>query len=234
MSALLAAISRLRSADFNISTWLLLGATVQCALVVLLPRNIALLPPVALLFSRVLRTYLIANGTLSNPLMEDVYHGRRTWQIPSTDSTLATTGSSETIVVLVLAATWSHPNGGYSPGSDIMGPYIAKMWQDANENREKYGFLGNTPQLTAQEDASRQDTKGRTVVYLSYWKTLEGLHKFAHASPHMKGQLWWEQGGMDEFPHIGIMHEVYEVPAGNWENVFHNYRPFGICEWHSL
>jgi hypothetical protein len=50
----------------------------------------------------------------------------------------------------------------------------------------------------------------------------------------MKGQLWWERTAMKTYKHIGVMHEVYEVPAGNWENVFHNFRPFGIGKWHTI
>jgi hypothetical protein len=104
------------------------------------------------------------------------------------------------------------------------------MWADASANREKYGYLGNTPTMTSQDDGGRPDAAGKTLLYLSYWKTLEGLHKFAHGSVHMKGQMWWDAGAMTKYSHIGMMHEVYEVPRGNWENVFHNFRPFGICE----
>lgn len=216
--------------DYAISTWLTLGATIQCVLVVLLPRNVALLPPFAILAYRFIRGYLIAKGNLPNPIANEVTHGRQTWQIPSADGATATTGSSSSIVVLVLSASWSHPNGRFSPGSKNVGQYFDKMWRDANTNREKYGFLGNTASLDTQDDGVRQDTKGTTSVYLSYWKTLEGLHRFAHAGVHMKGQMWWENGAMDEFPHIGISHEIYEVPAGNWENVYHNFRPFAICK----
>jgi len=219
--------------DYTISTWLTLGAILQCIVVAILPRSIAVVLPVAILMYRFICGYLIAKGTLPNPITKEVTHGRQTWQIPSADGTLTTTGSKESIVVLVLSVSWSHPNGRYSPGSKVIGGYFSNMWLDANQNRESYGFLGNTPSLSTQDDGMRQDSKGTTAVYLSYWKTLEGLHKFAHASPHMKGQLWWENGAMDEFPHMGIAHEVYEVPPGNWENVYHNFRPFGICKWSS-
>jgi hypothetical protein len=230
MAVLPALLRTLRPADYNISTWLIVGATLQCMLVATLPRNIALLPPCALLVFRVLRGYLIANGTIPNPSHADVFHGRRTWQIPTADGSEATSGSRESVVVLVLCASWSHPNGKFSPGSQFLGQGFADMWADAHENREKYGFLGNTPAMGSQDDGERKDSMGQTQMYLSYWKTLEGLHKFAHGSVHMRSQLWWEKGAMEEFPHIGVMHEVYEVPAGNWENVFHNFRPFGICK----
>lgn len=115
-----------------------------------------------------------------------------------------------------------------------MGAYFDDMQLDAKNNRDKYGFLGNTPPMNTQDDGLRQDTKGYTAMNVSYWKTLEGLHRFAHAGVYMKGQLWWENTAMKEFPHIGISHEVYEVPAGNWENVYMNFRPFAISKYHSI
>lgn len=211
--------------DYSISTWLLVGASLQCLLVATLPRSISLLPPILLLTYRILHSFLIATGRLPNPLMKDVVPGRQTWQIPASDDT---TSPDTSIVVLVLAASWSHPNGRFSPGSAPLGAYFARMWADAEANRDTYGFLGNTPGLSAAGAGTRPDAQGQTTVFLSYWKTLDGLREFAHAETHMKGQLWWERGAMDAFPHIGIMHETYQVPAGSWENVFHNYRPFGI------
>ncbi|KAH7063817.1 hypothetical protein BKA63DRAFT_526244 [Paraphoma chrysanthemicola] len=236
MSAVLQIFSAFLPTDYTVSTWLLLGATIQSLLVALLPLRVALLPlrvallpPVMLLAFRFIRGFLIANGTLPNDVAKEVTHGAQTWQIPSEDKSLTNKGATESVVVLVLAATWTHPNGKFSPGSEQIGKYFDAMWDDAIENRDLYGFLGNTPSLMTVDDGTRQDTKGMTTVYLSYWKTLDGLHKFAHGKAHMKGQLWWERGAMDEFPHIGVMHETYEVPAGNWENVYHNFRPFGIA-----
>lgn len=127
----------------------------------------------------------------------------------------------------------------------MLNEHFQAVWRDANENREQHGFLGDTPGLSTQDGGERQDSKGLTQVTISYWKTLEGLHQFAHAKVHMKGQLRWHKGAMNTFPHIGIMviihqadlnsililsmyHEVYEVPAGNWENIYENLRPSGI------
>lgn len=217
-----------QTSNYTVSTWLLLGASLQCFLVATLPRNVSLLPPIMFLAYRMLQGYLVAIGRLPNPVAQDVVHGRQTWQTPTKDNKDTTSSSSESVVLLVLAASWSHPNGRFSPGSAQMGEYFTKMWADAEANREKYGFLGNTPGLSTEVTGSRPDEQGSTVLVLSYWKTLEGLHEFAHSETHMKGQLWWEKGASEDFPHIGIMHETYEVPAGNWENVFHNFRPFGI------
>ncbi|ORY18776.1 hypothetical protein BCR34DRAFT_553445 [Clohesyomyces aquaticus] len=216
-------------ADFRISTWLILGASLECLAILTLPRNISVLPPLALLIYRILHGYLTATGTLPNPLNRNRTLGRTTWQIPSADNTLTPKPSSDSIVVLVLSASWSHPSGRFSPGSAQMGQYFSAMWRDAAAHREDYGFLGNTPGMVTVDDGMREDSEGVTMMYLSYWKTLEGLHKFAHGEKHMKGQLWWERTAMKTFKHLGVMHETYEVPAGNWENVFHNFKPFGIA-----
>ncbi|KAH9866702.1 hypothetical protein J1614_008395 [Plenodomus biglobosus] len=221
--------------DYRISTWLLLGATLQSILVATLPRTISLLPPILFLTHRIFYNYLIATGRLPNPLETDIVHGRQTWKIPSSPDKNNKANTAEeqneanaSIVVLVIAASWAHPNGIFSPGSQQLGDYFHRMWASASAHRTTYGFLGNTPGLSSHDTGSRPDEQGKTVLYLSYWKTLAGLQRFAHGDAHMKGQLWWEKGAGDAFPHIGIMHETYEVPAGGWENVFHNFRPFGI------
>ncbi len=218
----------LQSNDLDISTWLVLGATIQCLLVVSLPRKISLLPPIAFLAYRIGRSFLIATGWLSNPYSKGVTHGRQTWMIPNADGTPATTPSRDTIVVMVLGASWSSPTGMFSPGTPIMGDYFMNMWKDAKENREKYGFLGVTPNMSPEASGPNKGVRDRTIVSLSYWKSLDGLHKFASSKAHMKGQVWWNSGSKDKYPHIGLMHEIYEAPKGSWEAMYHNCKPFGL------
>lgn len=246
----------IQSSDYTITTWLLLGATLQCLLSTFLPRNISLLPAIALLGFRITRGYLIATGICHNPMMEGVNLRYTTTQFPDPeDSAITRPRSDHSIVVLVLASTFHHPNGRFCPGAPQVGAYFRKMWRDAEVNASRYGYLGNTPALVAEVTFLRAqipDTtcsltielqpddglgsygtwnkhqKGRQEVYLSYWKTLDGLHEFAHSKAHRDGWLAWERGIKDKFKYIGIMHEVYEVPAGNWENIFSNFRPFAI------
>ncbi|KAI8941996.1 hypothetical protein NX059_000106 [Plenodomus lindquistii] len=221
------------SNDYTISTWLLLGSTLQSLLVLILPRTIALLPPLLFLTYRLTHSYLIATNHIPNPQTKGIIRGRHTWKIPSSSPTTTNTDAtkheaSDSIVVLVLAASWSHPNGRFSPGSKDLGDYFMRMWADASAHRSTYGFLGNTPGLSSSGYDTRPDGQGRTTVFLSYWKTLDGLRKFAHAATHMQGHTWWEKGAGDKYPHLGIMHETYVVPGGGWENVFLNFRRFGI------
>lgn len=222
--------------DYTISTWLLLGATLQTLLFLALPKNVAALPPVALLLFRIIRGHLQAAGYLRNPVYEGVVRGLKTAQYPNPDGTPATTPSAESIVILVLSASFAHPNGAVSPGSIEIGNHFSKMWRDAERQRERYGYLGNTPALVAEKDklgaygARNGDDEGKTMVWLSYWRTLDGLHEFSHAEAHRKGWLWWNEA-KGVYGHIGIAHEVYEAQAGAWENIYNNMRPFGIGEF---
>lgn len=227
----------IKVADYHITTWLLLGACLQCFLVAVLPRKVALLPPIIVLLYRITRGYLAATGYIHNKIADGVHHEYMSSTFPAADGTLTAAPENQSIVVLVLASSFTHPNGRFSPGAPQIGAYFRKMWRDAEVQRDKYGFLGNTPGLVAEYDGvlntygpKSGSEEGRVTVYLSYWKTLDGLHAFAHGEAHRKGWLWWEGGAGKKFKHIGIMHEVYEAPAGHWENIFHNFKPFGIGE----
>lgn len=62
-----------------------------------------------------------------------------------------------------------------------------------------------------------------------YFQSLEGLRRFSHGPSHRAGWDWWNRT-VKEHPDLSIMHEVYEAPAGSWENVYINYWPtsFGM------
>ena len=223
--------------DYPVSTWLLIGASLQCLLIATVPRNVALFPAVILFSYHLIKAYLQASSRPHNPVAEGIIYDRTTTQFPAADGTLTAPPSSEGITVLVLGASFNHQSGCLCPGADRMGELLTTMWADAEANREKWGYLGNTPAMVAEEDRDGSSGirnnygAGKTLLYLSYWKSLAGLQAFAKAAPHMEGFMWWEKGAVTRFPHIGIMHETYEVPAGNWENIYHNCKPFGISKF---
>ena len=70
---------------------------------------------------------------------------------------------------------------------------------------------------------------GNVLVTISYWKSIEHLHAFAHGPTHRLGWDWWAAQNK-KYPHIGIMHETYGVPTGAWENIYQNFQPFGMGE----
>ena len=82
--------------------------------------------------------------------------------------------------------------------------------------------LGKTPALIAAEEDG-----GNTLTIISYWRSLEDLHAFARSEAHRAGWDWFNRE-QKKCPHIGIQHETYLAPKGHWENIAHNFRPFGI------
>ena len=81
--------------------------------------------------------------------------------------------------------------------------------------------LGKTPALLAMEEDCNN-----TMVWISYWKSVDHLHAFAQGDVHRAGWDWWN--GNKKYPHIGIQHEMYYAPRGHWENIAYNFRPFGF------
>jgi hypothetical protein len=72
-----------------------------------------------------------------------------------------------------------------------------------------------------------QEHGGMTMVWITYWKNLEGLRDFAAGDAHRALQMPWLASA---YPYLGIMHETFLVPKGNWETIYHNFQPFGMGE----
>lgn len=65
-----------------------------------------------------------------------------------------------------------------------------------------------------------------------YFRTVEDIHRFAHAPFHREAWDWWNKITATH-PHLSIMHEVYDAPAKGWENIFVNYHRTGIGTYQS-
>jgi hypothetical protein len=70
---------------------------------------------------------------------------------------------------------------------------------------------------------------GIQTLQVSYWRSLEDVHNFAHSPLHKKVWKWWEDNYGD-LKHVGIMHEVFEAPAGLWEGVYLNMQPTMLAD----
>lgn len=67
------------------------------------------------------------------------------------------------------------------------------------------------------------------MITISYWRSAGHLHAFARGAAHRKGWDWFQRS-TKQHPHLGIMHELYSVPAGHWENTYLNFNPFCMGE----
>lgn len=90
--------------NFTISTWLIVGATLQSVLCLTLPRNVALLPAVILLLSRLVNGALVTKGFLRNKYLDGVYMGRWTASRLNDDGSVPEKSADKEMVVFVVGA----------------------------------------------------------------------------------------------------------------------------------
>lgn len=76
-----------------------------------------------------------------------------------------------------------------------------------------------------------EEEGGVTMVWLTYWKTPEGLRDFAASEAHRALQTPYLA---KKYPYLGIMHETFYTPNGNWETIYHDFQPFGMGELYIL
>jgi hypothetical protein len=76
---------------------------------------------------------------------------------------------------------------------------------------------------------ARGFVSGRTVLLVQYWRSFEQLHAYAHAreKEHLPAWAAFNRriGGNGS---VGIFHETYLVPAGQYESVYANMPEFGL------
>ena len=96
------------------------------------------------------------------------------------------------------------------------------MFNELSKQAEEYGFLG----MDFYTEASASTT-GSQMLTLMYFKSLADVHRYAESPLHRKAWDWYNRFAR-QHSHLGIMHELYEVDAGKWENVYVNMSPNGF------
>ena len=103
--------------------------------------------------------------------------------------------------------------------------HILNIWSEAQGDRLRWGFLGKTDPLLSTSAAHGANA----MFVISYWKSPAHLAEFGKASMHLASRNWFGKYSTT-YPHIGIMHEAYESPAGCWENIYKHFPPFGFAQ----
>jgi heme-degrading monooxygenase HmoA len=128
--------------------------------------------------------------------------------------------ASEQVVCFHIGMRYNHPLGPAAPGAKEMGQHIMKMFGAVHERAEEFGFLGMTSWRGGERD------RLNTSLSVMYFRTLEGLHAFAHDKVHREGWDWYNKFTRETgYKHLGIYHETFVAPAGQWETVFDNMPP---------
>jgi heme-degrading monooxygenase HmoA len=206
--------------NFNLSTLLLAGACLQVLLLFATRYfRYAFIIPFILLGIRVTDAILIHYNLRPNPYLEDVLPGRVTAIVPAEDGEIKS--QRETVTILLLGAKSNHPFGVFAPKFLELGGWLDKMTDQFDSAEPPKGFLGQTQYENKDERGAREFTS------ISYWRSIEDLHEFAHSPLHRDAWMWWEKN-LKELNAVGINHEIFQSRAGDWENVYVNFQPTGL------
>ncbi|WPH04619.1 Hypothetical protein R9X50_00751100 [Acrodontium crateriforme] len=207
--------------NFSLTTWLCTGAVAQSGLLLLFGR-IALVPAIAVLFYRLFVTYAMTVGWMRNPYMDGVIMNKFAAQFPDTAGHYGAKPASSDVVVFLIGTRCNHPLGLFAPGFKEFGAYFPRMVQDLEAHEDEFGFLG----MTSWINSSARETQNEMLM-VGYFRTVEGLHKFAHSPLHREAWVWFNKM-TKKYPHISIYHETYHVPQAHYEAIYSNSHPGGI------
>ncbi|KAF3397143.1 hypothetical protein DPV78_008224 [Talaromyces pinophilus] len=206
--------------NLTLSSWLLFGGLLQgIAITTLGPMT--LIPTAVVILYRVIDHLLMATGIIRNRYMDGVLHTKFSGQYPRPDGSFAADPAAESVCVFLLGASCNHPLGILAPGVRELSDKAQAMVDAMTADSEKYGVLG-TSSWIKREEAARNE-----LMYMFYLRDYESLHRFAHDSLHMEGVQWWSKIVKDH-PYVAIYHETYNIPKGQWENIYINSHPTGM------
>jgi heme-degrading monooxygenase HmoA len=109
--------------------------------------------------------------------------------------------------------------GAFAPGYKELGDYFKKMQKDMESRADEYGFLGGSDWIAHGERPT-----GNHLLTVMYFKSAEGIHKWAHDPMHREGWAWWNKN-VEKFSHLSIYHEIFVAPKGHWETIYINSDP---------
>ena len=207
--------SQLINTNFSLTTHLLLGASLQSLLCFFIRDSYyVFLLASLILCTRIVNAVLIHYNLKPNPYLEKVLFGKSTAVVPDQNGHIAAPADHhEKIAVCLLGAKSNHPFGLLAPEFLNMYKWLEEM-NDNFDTQDKVpdGFLGQT-------NWQRKDERGVVeVMFLSYWRSIEDLHAFAHAPLHRDAWMWFEKT-IKAHGYMGVNHEIYEADRGHWVSV---------------
>lgn len=212
------AIIKVLSDHYSFTLWLLVGGSLQIILGLLLRNCYAWAPVLLLLLLRGLRTTAISLGLQRNPYLEHVRFSRTAPQIPDADGHFDANIGAENVTVFLLGFKVNHPLGILAPHIHTINELNIRMWKELEETAPDSGYYGSS------EWTCRDPRGALEVLTISYWRSIEDVHRFAYGPVHRKTWDYWNSHHKD-LSHLGISHEMYEVPRHKWEGVYLNMQP---------
>ncbi|PNS17142.1 hypothetical protein CAC42_7196 [Sphaceloma murrayae] len=205
-------------AQFNIETWVLLGAALQSLLTLLLPIRLALLPAAAFLLSKIASTYATKHNLLRNPHMSNVIHGKHSAQFPSSVGEFGSAPARSPVCVFMIGARGNSPLGILDPNFKQVGDFFTRMVKELEASPHDTGFLGASLWLGTERASNAAN------MTIMYFRSAADVHAYAHGPVHREAWDWWYKN-LDQLKEVGIYHELYEVPSGNYESIYDQFPP---------
>lgn len=206
------------SDHYNFTLWLLVGGSLQAILGLIFQNVYACFPVLFFLLFQGLKTLAITLGILRNPYLEGVTFDRTAPQIPDADGNFHSEAGAENITVFLLGFKINHPLGILAPHIQTINEANILMWKELEETAPESGYYGGS------EWTCRDPRGALEVLTISYWRSTEDVHRFAYGPVHRKIWDFWNSHHK-ELGHLGISHEIYEVPKHKWEGVYLNFQP---------
>ncbi|KAK0617753.1 hypothetical protein B0T14DRAFT_569231 [Immersiella caudata] len=223
--------------SFSLRTILLLGATAQAGLTLILPPRYALLPTAFLILHTIASTVHSVVTFPSTPPSPsgssptDTIPGRASVFLPSpqpsSTSSIYSPTEKQGLAVLHLGVRFSHPLGLFAPGVREIGAHFKTCNDAVLDSAKPYGCIGYSSWRGTTDDTNN------TMVNIYYFRHIQGLNDFAHGDVHRKAWEWYERectragkkGKGKGYAYIGVFHEAFEVDKGGWETIAVNMPP---------
>lgn len=217
---------------FRIRTLCLFGAIAQIGISTLVPRPWSFVPALALVLNSVVATLVQSSlWRKNNTFIAGVIPGRATAQLPAEDSgQYGSTPAARPLVVFHFGVRFNHPLGVLAPGAKETAAHFENMIEVLNQDRQDCEAAGRESRfglLGASNFRGGERESHATLLYVLYFKDLEGLRRFADDPIHVRGWEFLRHSGHN---HISAFHETFCVPAGSYETVYVNSPPVLLGE----
>ncbi|XXH02898.1 hypothetical protein Hte_009287 [Hypoxylon texense] len=210
---------------FKLRTIMLFGAIGQVVLCVLLPTKVAILPAVLLAIHTIISSAVQYHRvSYDGPYMKGVVNGRTTALLPERGEIGHFTDiepASQPLVVFHFGVRFHHPMGFLCPGGREITEHFFQSMKEVQAKPEHYGLLGVSRWQSGDADSQN------TMMFVFFFKDIEGLRRFSHGKTHMDAAAWVNR---TEYKHMGFFHETYCVPRGAYETLYRNMPPTMLGE----
>lgn len=220
--------------NFEISTWLAMGATLQLFLLLISPLYLAISPAILTLTLKLVYSLLVIYRILPNHrTTKNKSILIRSLPAGYTDSsgskvTPSSLPGNGNLCLVMIAAQSHHPFGHLAPSYDFSS-LTDKMIKNLETNAETNGFLGATSFL-----GTSQWTSGNTIMDLLYFRSKEDVDRFHKTRSHSEAHIWTNGQRRKGNDWYGLYQENYEVSTGGWDNFSARMVPTMIGEYFLL